>query len=35
MVAGDSAVVWLKVHPRLDGLRNEPRYQALLARLRL
>jgi serine/threonine-protein kinase len=31
----DSALVWLKVHPRFDALRNEPRFEALLARLRL
>ena len=26
----DRAMVWLKVHPRFDSLRGEPRYQALL-----
>lgn len=31
----DSALVWLKVHPRFDSLRGEPRFQSLLARLRL
>jgi eukaryotic-like serine/threonine-protein kinase len=31
----DSSLVWLKVHPRFDILRGEPRFQALLARLSL
>ena len=31
----DGTLVWLKVHPRLDGLRGEPRFRDLLARLRL
>ena len=31
----DGTLVWLKVHPRLDGLRGEPRFRELLARLRL
>ena len=31
----DSTLVWLKVHPRFDALRREPRFEALLARLRL
>ena len=31
----DPALVWLKVHPRFDALRAEPRFQVLLARLRL
>jgi serine/threonine-protein kinase len=31
----DSAIVWLKVHPRFDALRGTPRFAALLARLRL
>jgi hypothetical protein len=31
----DGALVWLKVHPRLDGIRGEPRYMDLLARMRL
>ena len=31
----DGTLVWLKVHPRLDGLREEPRFRDLLARLRL
>src|SRR6185369_4914442 len=29
----DSSLVWLKVHPRFDQLRGEPRFEALLARL--
>jgi predicted Zn-dependent protease len=31
----DSTLVWLKVHPRFDALRHEPRFEALIARLRL
>jgi len=31
----DGTLVWLKVHPRLDGLRDEPRFRDLLARMRL
>ena len=31
----DSTLVWLRVHPRFDELRGEPRFQALAARLRL
>jgi len=31
----DGTLVWLKVHPRLDGLRGEPRFRDLLARLQL
>ena len=30
----DSSLVWLKVHPRFDALRGEPRFEALLARLK-
>jgi TolB-like protein/Flp pilus assembly protein TadD/predicted Ser/Thr protein kinase len=31
----DGGMVWLKVHPRLDGLRGESRFRDLLARMRL
>jgi serine/threonine-protein kinase len=31
----DGTLVWLKVHPRLDGLRAESRFRDLLARMRL
>ena len=31
----DGTLVWLKVHPRLDGLRGEARFRDLLARLKL
>jgi len=31
----DGTLVWLKVHPRLDGVRGEPRFRDLLARLQL
>jgi len=30
----DSSLVWLKVHPRFDALRGEPRFEALLERMR-
>ena len=30
----DSSLVWLKVHPRFDLLRGEPRFEELLARLK-
>jgi TolB-like protein/tetratricopeptide (TPR) repeat protein len=33
--ARDMALSFLKVHPRLDPLRSEPRFRALLARLQL
>jgi len=29
----DQTLVWLNVHPRLDGLRGEPRFQAILRRM--
>ena len=31
----DPALVWLKVHPRFDSLHGDPRFESLLARLRL
>ncbi|HEV3456595.1 MAG TPA: hypothetical protein VHG32_08545 [Thermoanaerobaculia bacterium] len=31
----DGTLVWLKVHPRLDGLWGESRFRDLLARMRL
>jgi len=31
----DGTMVWLKVHPRLDPLRGEPRFRALLAKMKL
>jgi serine/threonine-protein kinase len=31
----DAALVWIKVHPRIDGIRGEPRFVDLLARMRL
>jgi tetratricopeptide (TPR) repeat protein len=31
----DSTLVWLKVHPRFDGLHAEPRFQALLGKMGL
>jgi hypothetical protein len=31
----DSTLVWLKVHPRFDALHAEPRFQALLSKMRL
>jgi len=31
----DGTLVWVKVHPRLDGLRGEPRFRELLAKMRL
>jgi serine/threonine-protein kinase len=31
----DAALVWIKVHPRIDCLRGEPRFADLLARMRL
>jgi tetratricopeptide (TPR) repeat protein len=34
-VQRDGALVWLKVHPRLDGIRGEPRFRDLLVRMRL
>jgi tetratricopeptide (TPR) repeat protein len=31
----DGAVIWIKVHPRMDPLRGEPRFRALLEKLKL
>jgi tetratricopeptide (TPR) repeat protein len=31
----DGTLVWIKVHPRLDGLRGEPRFRELLRKMRL
>lgn len=31
----DQTLVWVKVHPRLDPIREHPRYRALLERMRL
>ena len=31
----DGTLVWIKVHPRLDPLRGEPRFRELLARMKL
>jgi tetratricopeptide (TPR) repeat protein len=31
----DPSLLWLKVHPRMDVLRGEPRYTSLLERLKL
>jgi len=31
----DQTLVWLKVHPRLDPLRNDPRFENLLERMNL
>jgi tetratricopeptide (TPR) repeat protein len=31
----DGALVWIKVHPRLDSVRGEPRFRDLIARMRL
>ncbi len=31
----DRALVWIKVHPRLDALRPDPRFQALLVKMGL
>ena len=31
----DGAVTWIKVHPRMDPLRGEPRFRALLEKLKL
>jgi len=31
----DGTLVWIKVHPRMDGLRAEPRFRELLSRMRL
>ena len=33
--ARDGTLVWIKVHPRLDGLREEPRFRELLRAMRL
>ena len=31
----DQTLVWVKVHPRLDRLRGEARFQQLLVKMRL
>ena len=31
----DQTLVWVKVHPRLDPVRHDPRYLALLERMSL
>jgi TolB-like protein/Tfp pilus assembly protein PilF len=31
----DGTLVWIKVHPRMDGLRAEPRFRELLSKMRL
>jgi TolB-like protein/Tfp pilus assembly protein PilF len=31
----DGTLVWIKVHPRMDGLRAEPRFRELLAKMHL
>ena len=31
----DGTLVWIKVHPRMDGLRSEPRFRELLCKMRL
>jgi TolB-like protein/Tfp pilus assembly protein PilF len=31
----DGTLVWIKVHPRMDGLRAEPRFRELLAKMNL
>ena len=31
----DGTLVWIKVHPRMDGLRAEPRFRELLSKMKL
>jgi serine/threonine protein kinase/tetratricopeptide (TPR) repeat protein len=31
----DGTLVWIKVHPRLDGLRSEPRFREILSKMKL
>jgi hypothetical protein len=31
----DGTLVWIKVHPRMDGLRGEPRFRELLSKMKL
>jgi hypothetical protein len=31
----DGTLVWIKVHPRLDPLRGEPRFRELLTKMKL